>query len=390
VGASAGQEGIITVYMTVRESVERTKALATHERAMLIGQNAERALEFQTRAVREFGAEAGIFLRQLVFWSGRGVDASGCIYKSRDEWQEETGLSRRQQDKARRILRDRSVIEETRGGRDNRNWYRPVASRIMEIFEVSDHTQERRRDSVRYDTAVGFACGEEGYDPGEPAPPYADTEAPEPELVEADPTDEELAESQAASGTETVPEGKSGWITKAIPPAGSPRWADRLAHQGDPTLRARENVTREQAEEFPLQGLCESPESSTTTAVVENASSSSPRGGAAPHHTGEPKEDKEQEGKDNLTLAAGRTLTTKAASEGIGDPRPRDLRRRQLTKLEAAGTVALDGDAIMLAANWREALHRERELRGELDSDRADRRRYEQEREAFHGGGETM
>jgi len=52
---------------------------------------------FQARCIRKFGLPAGVFLRQLVFWDGKGQDPEGWIYKTRDELLEEIGLSQRQQ-----------------------------------------------------------------------------------------------------------------------------------------------------------------------------------------------------------------------------------------------------------------------------------------------------
>lgn len=87
------------------------------------------------------------------------------------------------------------------------------------------------------------------------------------------------------------------------------------------------------------------------------------------------------------TLARlGGAATVKELAAALGDPRPWELRRRQLTKLEQAGIIVLDGDAVMLGGRWQEALHEERELRGEFETDRADRLRYEEERRDFHEG----
>lgn len=49
----------------------------------------------QARCIGLFGPPAGVFSRQLVFWAGKGMDAEGWIYKTYDEMQQETGLSRR-------------------------------------------------------------------------------------------------------------------------------------------------------------------------------------------------------------------------------------------------------------------------------------------------------
>jgi len=59
-----------------------------------------------------FGIKAGLFLSQLMYWSSKGNDPDGWIYKTRDEWKAETALSRREQETARRRLRDVAVLDE--------------------------------------------------------------------------------------------------------------------------------------------------------------------------------------------------------------------------------------------------------------------------------------
>ncbi len=58
------------------------------------------------------GALAGLFLSQLYYWDDRGQRADGFIYKTQDEWQRETGLTRRQQESARKQLKAHGLIEE--------------------------------------------------------------------------------------------------------------------------------------------------------------------------------------------------------------------------------------------------------------------------------------
>ncbi len=70
----------------------------------------------QARCIDKFGPAAGVFIRQIVFWTGKGMDPEGWIYKTAKEMHQETGLSRRQQDKARDILTKKGVLEdEVRG-----------------------------------------------------------------------------------------------------------------------------------------------------------------------------------------------------------------------------------------------------------------------------------
>jgi hypothetical protein len=81
-------------------------------RAELIGEDAQNALAFETRATRRFGPAAGPLLRQLLFWDGRGDAGSGWTYKSRREMERETGLNQRHQEAARKVLRGAGVLEE--------------------------------------------------------------------------------------------------------------------------------------------------------------------------------------------------------------------------------------------------------------------------------------
>jgi hypothetical protein len=55
------------------------------------------------------GVTAGLFLAQLFYWHDKGSDPDGWIYKTQAEWEEETGLSRWEQETARRRLRERGL-----------------------------------------------------------------------------------------------------------------------------------------------------------------------------------------------------------------------------------------------------------------------------------------
>jgi hypothetical protein len=117
---------------TGNESGER-KAL----REQLLGEKASRALAFQTVAVRHFGAEAGIFIRQLLYRDGSGKDGNFWIYKSMAEWHEETGLARKAQEKARKRLVGAGVLdEEKRLAPDHRQtWhFRVNPWKLMEVL----------------------------------------------------------------------------------------------------------------------------------------------------------------------------------------------------------------------------------------------------------------
>src|SRR5687768_4404046 len=62
------------------------------------------------------GATIGLFLSQLLFLSDKGANIDGWVYKSEAEMGRETGLSKREQQTARRKLLSLGVIAIMRGG----------------------------------------------------------------------------------------------------------------------------------------------------------------------------------------------------------------------------------------------------------------------------------
>lgn len=80
------------------------------------------------------GVTAGVFLSQLFYWTGKGKSAGGWIWKSQQDWEDETCLSRREQETARRKLRALGVIEERRAGVPATLHYRIVIDRLYELL----------------------------------------------------------------------------------------------------------------------------------------------------------------------------------------------------------------------------------------------------------------
>jgi len=61
-------------------------------------------------------ATSGLFLSQLYYWHDKGHDPDGWIYKTYEEWREETCLSRSEIDRARKSLKKLGIIEEAKVG----------------------------------------------------------------------------------------------------------------------------------------------------------------------------------------------------------------------------------------------------------------------------------
>lgn len=66
-----------------------------------------RPIAFYPQLAKELGSiEVAIYYQQLYYWSDKGGRNDGFIYKSKEEIEEETTLTRYQQDKCRKVLED--------------------------------------------------------------------------------------------------------------------------------------------------------------------------------------------------------------------------------------------------------------------------------------------
>jgi hypothetical protein len=81
--------------------------------------------------------------------------------------------------------------------------------------------------------------------------------------------------------------------------------------------------------------------------------------------------------------AAGGSLSMEDLAEAMGSKRPRDLRRRVISRLVDARVVVVVDNVVSLAEDWLEHLNEERELAGEIEAYRADMRCYAAERDAY-------
>jgi hypothetical protein len=97
--------------------------------------------------VREFGPHAGLFISQLLFWDGKGHDPTGWIYKTEKEMEQETGLTRSSQRKARKILLGKGVLEEDKRGLPRKLHYRADLRALMDIMNCEVTTAQTVRVS---------------------------------------------------------------------------------------------------------------------------------------------------------------------------------------------------------------------------------------------------
>lgn len=82
---------------------------------------------------------AALFLSQAWHWTRTLTHSrEGWFYKTQAEWEDETGLTRREQETARKQLRELELIEEERRGLDPTLWFRvnipKLASQIRDAY----------------------------------------------------------------------------------------------------------------------------------------------------------------------------------------------------------------------------------------------------------------
>jgi hypothetical protein len=85
----------------------------------------DRPIAFQRSFVRLTGSiTAALMLSQAIYWSLRSQGGDGWFWKTTQGWEEETGMTRREQDTARLLLRERGVLQEEKRGMPAKIWFR--------------------------------------------------------------------------------------------------------------------------------------------------------------------------------------------------------------------------------------------------------------------------
>lgn len=79
---------------------------------------------------------AAIFLSQAFFWSPRTKDEEGWFYKTQAQWFDETGLTRRHQETARKKLVALGILKEVRRGIPAQLYFRLDLQRLAELIRA--------------------------------------------------------------------------------------------------------------------------------------------------------------------------------------------------------------------------------------------------------------
>lgn len=93
------------------------------------------------------GVTAALMLSQAI-WTTQGLEPAGegWFSKSQDQWTEDTGLSRWEQETARRALRKAGFLEERRAGMPSKLWYRVRPDKVWSALQDT---------AVRFDAEEG-------------------------------------------------------------------------------------------------------------------------------------------------------------------------------------------------------------------------------------------
>jgi hypothetical protein len=95
------------------------------------------------------GLKESVFLSQLIYWSGKQSNKEGWIYKTADELEEETGLTRREQERCRRELKRKNFILESVKGMPARLFFKVNFEAVNTAWEAllkSDSTTRTDSD----------------------------------------------------------------------------------------------------------------------------------------------------------------------------------------------------------------------------------------------------
>lgn len=109
----------------------------------------KRPIAFHRPLVPISGSVAGaVWLSQLVYWTGRGADMDGWIYKTMGEWEGETGLGRREQEAVRSVLRGAGLLCEKRRGVPARLFYKLDLDRLADMLNLSNKIGGNEQSSL--------------------------------------------------------------------------------------------------------------------------------------------------------------------------------------------------------------------------------------------------
>lgn len=84
----------------------------------------DRPIAFHRAFVPFAGVTGALFLSQALYWTKRTSDPDGWFYKTASDWEQETGLTRREQETVRKRLISLGILKEQKRGIPCKLYYR--------------------------------------------------------------------------------------------------------------------------------------------------------------------------------------------------------------------------------------------------------------------------
>ncbi|MDL1971460.1 MAG: hypothetical protein LWW94_10975 [Candidatus Desulfofervidaceae bacterium] len=102
--------------------------------------------------------KAAIFLCQLGYWEGKQSDPGGWIYKTQEEITLETGLSRREQEGARKLLKKKGYLHEKFAGLPRKLYFRVDWNKVSKYWQIYMKNRECYHNAQNCHTGLVVSC----------------------------------------------------------------------------------------------------------------------------------------------------------------------------------------------------------------------------------------
>ncbi len=110
-----------------------------------------RQIVVPVKLIHAIGAKGAILMAQLFHWLGKQQSEDGWIYKTQIELEEETGLSRHEQNTCVEILKKKQVLETRYDRLEHRLYYRISKDALDAIMEGNTPGEIRKADIGKAD-----------------------------------------------------------------------------------------------------------------------------------------------------------------------------------------------------------------------------------------------
>ena len=124
-------------------------AVSSHITAELLLQVFDLPVSFHRCLVPITGGITAALMLSQAIWTTQELDpeANGWFMKSQEEWTDDTGLSRWEQETARRALRSAGLLEERRVGMPAKLWYRVRPDHVWQALRDRAASVAANRDA---------------------------------------------------------------------------------------------------------------------------------------------------------------------------------------------------------------------------------------------------